>query len=783
MSGVDASWCRYFFVYDTSQVTGEDDSTDKGIRYFYPPETDEDEQRLLCSQFPGVARCVAEITCRPPFMLHLRHVKFALRTQGPFFLALGCITSLPDGCCRHMLDRLLVLFTCYRGPLRLAYQQGSGPPWPIWEPFLDHVQRAVRYLPGLFSTVRYLNKREVDPLLLLKAALILQSCQRCPHVLAGCILHNLTVVSSQLTPQVTAHLLAARNVHRALKDLSQYSSGDTAFDREASVIPVYLSDEEFSSLHCHSARRLNRFSSTGSDLVSRTCGADGRPRLSVTLSDTTDTESDNSSSDEGSSGSKCTRRRVPGCGALLFQPLLADNLGSPLGRWKADLTNAVSEFQASEASVTTADTLESISEAEEAATSTNARARTRGDQGPATPGGHDGATSHEEGKALGTLGWHKSSGVVAGVVFHRDATGHEEERSNKEVGSSEGGVSGEVAPSIETRRGGQPQCSDEVSGVMPSEGRQHLDSDAPMLLDSAETSPELQPLTSHNRSSGRGAAASIGSRAGAAGVSRLALPKRAPVSPYADQGEDQAHFVSAASESDSSFPSPSPSASLPSFSSSSPSEVESGGGARGEESVRSREFPAQAPRGFVRLALYVHAKPEITLVLLAEDALRNDGSAQDELFTSNLASLNGLDVHLKEVFAQTPSDQRKHSYSFLCYDRVLRSLQGSKRVLALTTPDILRDSHTHGASTPERDLCRAASLMHSEFRRSPAITEITLRSSTACVYGAQTPAQEVFFQVSPSQRSGMVGPGFADGTYRLPGAARSKLQQHGINLP
>ncbi|CAM9961805.1 unnamed protein product [Lampetra fluviatilis] len=537
-------------------VTGEDDSTDKGIRYFYPPETDEDEQRLLCSQFPGVARCVAEITCRPPFMLHLRHVKFALRTQGPFFLALGCITSLPDGCCRHMLDRLLVLFTCYRGPLRLAYQQGSGPPWPIWEPFLDHVQRAVRYLPGLFSTVRYLNKREVDPLLLLKAALILQSCQRCPHVLAGCILHNLTVVSSQLTPQVTAHLLAARNVHR-----------------------------------------------------------------------------------------------------------------------------------------------------------------------------------------------------------------HEEERSNKEVGSSEGGVSGDVAPSIETRSGGQPQCSDEVSGVMPSEGRQHLDSDAPMLLDSAETSPELQPLTSHNRSSGRGAAASISSRAGAAGVSRLALPKRAPVSPYADQGEDQARFVSAASESDSSLPSPSPSASLPSFSSSSPSEVESGGGARGEESVRSREFPAQAPRGFVRLALYVQAKPEITLVLLAEDALRNDGSAQDELFTSNLASLNGLDVHLKEVFAQTPSDQRKHSYSFLCYDRVLRSLQGMC------------------ASTPERDLCRAASLMHSEFRRSPAITEITLRSSTACVYGAQTPAQEVFFQVSPSQRSGMVGPGFADGTYRLPGAARSKLQQHGINLP
>ncbi|XP_058888852.1 BLOC-3 complex member HPS4-like [Acipenser ruthenus] len=295
LSGVQPPWCSFFFLYDGSKVKGEGDLTRAGICYFYPSQTVLDQQEVLCGQIAGVVRCISELSRSPPCLIRLRKTKFAIRLDGDFLWALGCVMEVPDVSCSRFLDQLIGLFRFYQGSVRQTYQIGSREEVSRdWELYLEHLQKGSTELHQVFRSLHTIDRTKVDPLLLLKAALILQACQRCPLVLAGCILYEGCVVSTQLPPELTARVLV-RKTDASSEDAAAVRNEDpgTADPRlppNVETVPAFLTPGEVAELRQHPVdwmSRLPRSPQRGS--------RERKSRLSRTLSDSPDPENWSSS--------------------------------------------------------------------------------------------------------------------------------------------------------------------------------------------------------------------------------------------------------------------------------------------------------------------------------------------------------------------------------------------------------------------------------------------------------------------------------------------------------
>ncbi|KFP72006.1 Hermansky-Pudlak syndrome 4 protein, partial [Acanthisitta chloris] len=669
---------NYFFLYDGSKVKEEGDPTSAGICYFYPSQTLPEQQELLCGQMAGVVRCLTEISGVPPSLIRLRKLKFSVVVDGDYLWVLGCAVELPDVSCHRFLEQLIGLFTFYNGPVRHAYTVFSLEELSRqWDSYIEHIQSNTSDLHRIFNSLWHLDKTKVDPLLLLKAALILQTCQRSPHILAGCILYKGLIVSTQLPPPLTAKVLLQGNESPGQGELGgeEPQEPGSPLPQGVRIIPVFLTGHEVSVLRDFPVEWMARSSVSPA-------GPGGEETL-------------------------CSQAVLESTGAHGDQAL-----------------DGISVQESPEqASAAPGDAVQSVSPANPLMDFTGMGTSTGSSPAAnlSAPGKQlPSPSTLQTAECAQTTGPH-----LEGFFFPNPYT---QEQESQDMGKS-------LVDSDVEHHSSQ---SSHAGSHSPAVG-------SPALELSRRKSSE-QGTVSQNSISGGGSSTAGGN------VQSLDCPG----TPAQPQLPSRTWLPAVGAQE-----------ALPSEPAEPTQHPRSGEGSWPPQGDRLGAQETGRQGQLVQMSLYVHCIKGLVLSLLAEEQLRGDLSAVDDVYHSSLASLNGLEVHLRETLPKDSSASARTNYSFTHYDSV-------QNVLTANLP------HTPGPL--DRHFLRAATLIHSDFSQIPSASEVIISLPSAAVSPCRNPVQETYFQQlgAPLRNSGVPNP--HDSAFSLPSKAKQKLLKHGVNL-
>ncbi|KAM4808063.1 BLOC-3 complex member HPS4 [Rhinophrynus dorsalis] len=684
-----ASWLNYFFLYDGSKVKGEGDPTIVGINYFYPPQTIFDQQELLCGQIAGVVRCMTEIANSPPNLIRLKKQKFAILVQGDYLWALGCSPDVSDVSCKQLLEDLIGLFRFYNGPLAHAYKvQSLSDLKAEWNLYVEYIQNNTNDLHRIFNSLGHLDKTKVDPLLLLKAALILQTCQRFPHIRAGCILYKNRIVSTQLPPSLTSKILVQRA--GLAENLPSVNKTSLALPQDVYIIPVFILENEAIALRQYPAQWMTRIPTSRERPLSMSSSYldEGQVNQTQVSDDVTlvrereDLEYSQPinldvSSEQNVAHVVIEDTEVPEI--MHFKPTASTpmQISSPLkGLYNTEMTDNREQVplpQKVYIGENTENVLLTTSEQEEETLETKCK--------------------------LEITVRSSSSGSFASCNSIANIEKNKHDESDGSIKDILGTFNKFVSVS-------QQNSANIINEEQAEGGYSHLKT-AENNSDQVDT---VKGDTNINTNDKR-------------------------ISEEASLSTENTYFTMSPNISD--------------------------------RTLSLDSTPSSSSNKLVQMILYIHNIKGLVLSLMAECCFIQDKEAIQDVYDSTLASLNGLEVHLKETLPTDKNNTTKSTYSFTHYDSI-------QNILTANLPSV--------SSTYDHHFLRAANLIHSDFSQHKSLQEIIVRNASYALYGCQSTVHETYFQhlAPPIRNSGVPDP--QDSAFVLPSKAKQKLLKHGLNL-
>ncbi|EMP37182.1 Hermansky-Pudlak syndrome 4 protein [Chelonia mydas] len=810
-----------------------------------------DRQELLCGQIAGVVRCITEISSAPPSLIRLRKLKFAVRVDGEYLWVLGCTIELPDVSCGQFLDLLIGLFRFYNGPVCHAYMVFSREELSTqWDRYIEHIQKNTSDLHKIFNSLWNLDKTKVDPLLLLKAALILQTCQRSPQVLAGCILYKGQIVSTQLPPPLTAKVLlqgteaAEKSVPGGGEVLQEH---DPALPQDVCILPVSLTDDEATALRDFPVEWMTRLPTSPANPKGSKITLHSRAFLDSARVDEVRGQhglvvrepppqawgaakaKDALNPPDGALSSPGSKSPVLSSAPLKPSPLLQRELGALPSSSKLP---AAESTQDTSAALGSSDFPKPCALGQagrsttEPVTSSNTRERMKSEccslQRRHSASGRPPTRLPDSARVDEVRGQH---GLVVrepppqawGAAKAKDALNPPDGALSSPGSKSPVLSSAPLKPSplLQRELGALPSSSKLPAAESTQDTSAALGSSdfpKPCALGQAGRSTTGPVTSSNTRERMKSECCSLQRRHSASGSHSTCYPSKEMRRSRSSERDNLSSVDSqdtssqnrtfkrgdGATRDDASGQEPLPSAvqlgqKFPAedcgrnqFPVAEVQESLCSGIAEGPGSPKSREngLPSQVTTGMdclaavdctvsgnqaklVKMILYIHRIKGLVLLLLAEEQFKDDQGSIEDVYHSSLASLNGLEVHLKETLPKDHSSAAKATYSFTHYDCI-------QNVLTANLPQVLGAQDQH--------FLRAASLIHSDFNQLPTASEMTIRNASTAVYACQNLVQETYFQqlAAPLRNSGVPNP--HDSAFSLPGKAKQKLLKHGVNL-